>query len=172
MRLLSYPLLAVSLVAGWLAAPAAAAPVVLLTASEAARPDRPSPKGLPPVAANLPGPKGDKPLEKMDTGMTPLSGAPQIFVDLPEPGLEVAAPFPVKIRFVPAAGAKIKVDSVKIDVLKLVPISLLSRVKPYLSPAGINVPEAKIPTGTYNVRIAVADDLGREGMTVQVWTVR
>ncbi len=50
--------------------------------------------------------------------------------------------------------------------------SLLSRVKPYLNEKGINVPEAKVPPGTYNIEIAIADDQGRVGLTIQTWIVR
>ena len=137
----------------------AARPVQLLTATEAAQPDGPRSSG--------PGRSAIDGLQKPET----VVGAPQILVDTPESGGEVSAPFPVKIRFVPSAGAKINVSTVRIEVLKLVPISLLARVKPYLTAAGINVPEAKIPAGTYNVRVAVADDQGREGTTVQTWVV-
>jgi hypothetical protein len=92
-------------------------------------------------------------------------------VDAPGSGGQVSTPFPVKIRFIPASGAKINLDTVKVDVLKLVPISLLSRVKPYLTATGIDVPEAKIPTGTYQVRVMVTDDQGRMAMAMQTWTV-
>jgi hypothetical protein len=138
----------------------AAPPVELLTATEAAEPNMPAAKdtGSP-----------DGPVRHSEG--KPVSGAPQIIVDTPTQGVGVSAPFPVTIRFVPSAGAKINLDSLKVDVLKLVPISLLSRVRPYLSATGINVPEAKIPAGTYSVRIAVADDQGREGTTVQMWIV-
>jgi hypothetical protein len=98
-------------------------------------------------------------------------GAPQIVVEMPAEGVLVSTPFPVKIHFLPAPGAKINLESLKVEVLKLVPISLLSRVKPYLTATGIDVPEAKIPAGTYNVHIAVSDDQGRETSTVQTWMV-
>ena len=142
-----------------------AAPVELLTAAEAAQPNLPAVGDSGPVTGNQ--------SLKLNSGPTiPVAGAPQILVETPAGGTPVTAPFPVKIRFVPSAGAKINLDSLKVEVLKMIPISLLSRVKPYLTSAGINVPEAKIPAGTYNVHIAVADDQGREGSTVQTWTVR
>ncbi len=96
---------------------------------------------------------------------------PQIIVEKPEPGASVATPFPVRIHFVPSAGAKINLQSFEIYVLKLIRISLLSRVKPYLNEKGINVPAAKVPPGTYNVEIAIADDQGRLGSTIQTWIV-
>jgi len=141
---------------------AGAPPVELLTSLEAAQPNLPMEKEKPEGTA--------VPLRHSEA--KPMAGAPQIVVETPTQGVGVSAPFPVIIRFVPASGAKINLDSLKVDVLKLVPISLLSRVRPYLSPTGINVPEAKIPAGTYNVRIVVADDQGREGSTVQMWMVR
>jgi hypothetical protein len=140
-------------------------PVELLTAAEAAQPNRPLAKDGAPIS-------GTQSLHLNSVTTVPVAGAPQIVVDTPNGGAPVTAPFPVKIRFVPSAGAKINVDSLKVEVLKMVPISLLARVKPYLTAAGINVPEAKIPAGTYNIHIAVADDQGREGSTVQTWTVR
>jgi hypothetical protein len=150
----------------WASCPAPAgktAPVELLTATEAAQPNLPDPMHAGPTTGS----------ERFSsTAAMPVPGAPQIVVETPAGGAPVTAPFPVKIHFVPSSGAKINLDSLKVEVLKLVPISLLSRVKPYLTAAGINVPEAKIPSGVYNVRIAVADDQGREGMTLQTWTVR
>jgi hypothetical protein len=142
-----------------------AAPVELLTPAEAAQPNLPPVKDGGPIT-------GTQSLHLNSVPVVPVAGAPQIVVDTPSGGAPVSAPFPVKIRFVPSSGAKINLDSLKVEVLKMVPISLLSRVKPYLTSAGINVPEAKIPAGTYNVHIAVADDQGREGSTVQTWTVR
>jgi hypothetical protein len=142
-----------------------AAPVELLTPAEAAQPNLPRAADGSPIT-------GNESLKLNSGSAIPVPGAPQIFVETPTGGASVTAPFPVKIHFVPSAGSKINLESLKVEVLKLVPISLLSRVKPYLTAAGINVPEAKIPAGTYNVHIAVADDQGREGSTVQTWTVR
>jgi len=138
---------------------AAAAPLELITAKEAAQP-------------NLNISKGSKSANgEIIMGKPPVPGAPQIIVEKPEKGVGVNTPFPVKIRFVPTGGAKINLNSLEIDVLKLVKISLLSRFKPYSTSAGISVPEAQVPAGTYNVRIAVADDQGRRGETTQTWTV-
>ena len=141
---------------GSLLAPGAgyAAPLVLLTTEEAAQPE-PTAKDEPPLPV----------------GSGPAAGAPQIIVETPGSGGQVTTPFPVKIRFVPSPGSKINLDTVKVEVLKLIPISLLSRVKPYLTVVGIDVPEAKIPAGIYHLRIAVTDDQGREGIAMQTWTV-
>jgi len=162
MKLFTASILAVVLFGGSRLGSVGAAPVELLTPAEAAQPNLPIVKEGISVKSSVP---------FLRPEATPAAGAPQILVEMPMPGIAVTAPFPVKIRFVPSSGAKINLDSLKVDVLKLIPISLLSRVKPYLTAAGISVPEAKIPAGSYNVRIVVADDLGREGSTVQMWTV-
>lgn len=136
-----------------------AAPLELITAKEAAQP-------------NLSLSKGD--MAKDGSGLHGRSqapGAPQIIVEKPAQGTAVATPFPVRVRFIASPGAKINLGSLKIDVLKLIRISLLSRVKPYLTEKGINVPEAKVPPGTYNVEIAIADDQNRIGSTIQQWIV-
>ena len=137
-----------------------AAPLELITASEAAGP-------------NLSIPKGGMSEEPSGFhGRSPMPGGPRIIVEKPEQGSSVPTPFPVRVRFIPSPGAKINLQSLEIDVLKMIKISLLSRVKPYLNEKGINVPEAKVPPGTYNIEIAIADDQGRVGSTIQTWIVR
>jgi hypothetical protein len=137
-----------------------AAPLELITASEAAGPDLSIPKG------GISGePSGFH-------ARSPMPGGPQIIVEKPEQGSSVPTPFPVRVRFIPSAGARINLQSLEIAVLKMIKISLLSRVKPYLNEKGINVPEAKVPPGTYNIEIAIADDQGRVGSTIQTWIVR
>jgi len=143
-----------------LEAGSSAAPIELLTAQEAAQPELPMIKD--PTNGKLSA-AGDK---------TPVPGGPAILFDMPVPGTPVATPFPVKVRFVPTGDAKVLTDTLKIEVLKLIPISLISKVKPYLTAEGINVPEAKIPAGRYNVRVAISDDKGREGVALQTWVVK
>jgi hypothetical protein len=160
MKSIGIPSLLIAIALPFLAPyPVCAAPLELLTAVEAAQGD---PK---------PGTGNAQELPPIGAAPDSAPGAPQIIVDTPGAGGAVSAPFPVKIRFIPESGAKINLDSLKVEVLKIIPISLLGRIKPYLTAAGINVPEAKIPTGAYRVHIAVADDHGRLASTVETWTV-
>ena len=129
-----------------------AAPLELITSKEAAQPNLPA-------IGEMTGPKSQAP------------GAPQIIVEKPAEGTTVHAPFPVKIKFVPSSGNKIDLGSLEIHVLKIIRISLLSRLKPYVTANGIDVPEAQVPTGTYNIHIAVEDDHGHRSETTQAWTV-
>jgi hypothetical protein len=136
------------------AASSQAAPVQLLTPKQAAQPDLPH-NQLSPVASKAPDP-----------------GAPVILFDKPKSGTTTAAPFPVKVRFVAAKDAKILTNTMKVQVLKVVPISIVSTVKPYLTPAGIYIPEATIPAGKYDLRVYIADSKGREGTAEGKWVVK
>jgi hypothetical protein len=149
----------VLLLAGFVAA-SPAAPVELLTPQEAAQPDLPVVKD--PVTGKF-ALAGDK---------APVAGAPAILFDTPSPGAPVVTPFPVKIRFVPGSDAKIALNTLKIEVLKIVPISLLSKVKPYLTASGITVPEVQFPTGQFNIRVAISDTKGREGVVQGTWVIK
>jgi hypothetical protein len=104
-------------------------------------------------------------------GRTPMPGAPQIVVEEPQQQTALSTPFPVRIRFIPSRGARINLNSVEVDLLKLTNISLFSRVIPYLTEKGIDIPQAKVPDGTHHIEIAVADNRGRIGSTVQTWMV-
>lgn len=140
--------------------PIVAAPLELITAKEAAQPNLPPTKGgLPPIGELV----GSKPA---------VPNSPKIVVEKPAEGVGVHTPFPVKIRFVPSSGNKIDLNSLEIHVVKLIRISLLSRLKPYVTTRGIDVPETQIPTGTYSIHIAVADDHGHRNETTQTWTVQ
>jgi hypothetical protein len=134
------------------AATSEAAPLQLLTPKQAAQPNQAHSK-LPPIAIKD-------------------AGSPDIRFETPRPGTATSAPFAVKVKFVAADGAKIRPETLKIQVLKVVPISLNSMVKPYVSAAGINIPEATIPAGKYDVRVVVADTKGREGEAVGTWVVK
>jgi hypothetical protein len=158
MRLLTQLFLGI-LAGVWIAHSAPAAPLELLTAKEAAQP-------------NLPLAKPDLPaIGELSSGKPPGPGAPKIIVEKPTQNAGVHTPFPIKIRFVPSSGHKIDLDALEIDVVKIIRISLVARLKPYVSPNGIDVPEAQVPSGTYNIHIAVKDDHGHRSETTQTWTV-
>ena len=79
-----------------------AAPLELITASEAAKPDLSIPKG---------GVSGEP---SGFHGISPMPGGPKIIVEKPEEGSSVPTPFPVRIRFIPSQGARINLQSLEI----------------------------------------------------------
>lgn len=84
---------------------------------------------------------------------------PRIDIVKPVDDVPQASPFEIQIRFYPRAAA-VKPESVKVQLVKFISIDITDRVKPYLSGSGLEVKEAKIPSGTHRVRISVSDEQG------------
>lgn len=93
----------------------------------------------------------------------PRSG-PVIKIVTPQQASEVTAPFVVEIQFEPrAGGAAVKMDTLKLTVLKVFEIDITDRVKPYVleKETKLLVKEAKIPTGRHRLKLLIADADGK-----------
>jgi hypothetical protein len=77
-------------------------------------------------------------------------------------------PLEVSVKFA-ARNAPVDVNSLKVTVVKLVPIDITDRVRPYVTPEGIQIPDARLPSGEHKVRISLADNAG--GVTKREMTV-
>ncbi len=122
--------------------PGASEPVWLMTEGEAAL----APPPLTRAAAEL-----------------PRSG-PVIKIVTPQQAAEVTAPFPVEIQFEQrVGGAAVKMDTLKLTVLKIFEIDITDRVKPYVleKETKLLVKEAKIPVGRHRLKLLIADAEGR-----------
>lgn len=129
------------------------APLVLITAEEARRPDQPATRSAP--ARARPDPQ-----------------APKIVVEKPPGAVIEQTPFPIRISFVTAPDAAVDLASLKVEVIKLVPFSIVDRLRPYAGPQGIDVPGADIPKGRHTVRLSISDTKGRVGGCQKTWEVR
>jgi hypothetical protein len=128
-------LLALSLTA------AQAAPVVLITPDEASLPP---PKGAVAMAAR---------------GVT---RGPKIeFAGVPG----TTSPVKLSLKFQSYGGATIDLDSVRVIYLRADNVELTERVKPFITPSGIEIPEAKLPPGNHVVRVDLKDSDGRVATT-------
>lgn len=99
----------------------------------------------------------------VDDGIRPRGlndAGPGIEIVRPQEGEIVPTPAEILIRFLPKT-ATIDLSSLKVTLLKFIPIDLTDRLKPYVNPDGIAVKDAKVPTGTYRVRITLADAQGK-----------
>lgn len=99
----------------------------------------------------------------VDDGIRPrgLSEAgPGIEIIKPMEGAVIPTPAELLIRFLPK-NVTIDLSSLKVTLMKFIPIDLTDRLKPYLSAEGIAVKDAKVPTGTYRVRITLSDAQGK-----------
>lgn len=134
-------LLAVVLTAG-LAVLAASAEVhagtVLISADEA---NLPPPKGATAVATRgiTRGPKIEY-LGGADSGHSPMR---------------------LQLKFESFGGAKIDTDSLKVIYMKNPAVDLTPRLKPFVQPTGIDMPDAELPAGDHLIRVDVKDSDGR-----------
>ena len=87
------------------------------------------------------------------------SKGPRIDVLKPASDAPQQSPIEILIHFHPKS-APVRLESVKVQLVKFISIDITDRVKPYLSETGIEMKEAKIPSGAYLVRISVADEKG------------
>lgn len=132
--------------------------VWLITPEEAAQPAAPE---------GMLSPPGGKPF---DVGREAPDTGPMIELVKPEEGASRPAPLEVLVRFTPRS-APVDLSTLAVSVVKLISIDITDRVRPYTSPEGINIPDAKLPSGKHTVRISVGDAGGgvsRRQLTVTV----
>lgn len=74
-----------------------------------------------------------------------------------------AKPSPIhfQVKFQPLGGSTIDLDGLKVIYLKQPNVDLTPRVKPFVQPTGIDMPDALLPPGDHLVRIDVKDSEGR-----------
>jgi hypothetical protein len=114
---------------------------VLITAEEAA----------------LPPPKGAIATERRGITRGPK-------VDVVTTG-QLKSPTRLQLKFEPYGGAKIDPDSVKMTYLRTPNVDLTARVRSFVGPHGIDMPEVELPAGEHMVRVDIKDTDGRVGTT-------
>ncbi len=75
------------------------------------------------------------------------------------------APIHFQVKFQPLGGSTIDLDGLKVIYLKQPNVDLTPRVKPFVQPTGIDMPDALLPPGDHLVRIDVKDSEGRVSTT-------
>ena len=80
---------------------------------------------------------------------------------------EGAAKSPIRfqVKFQPLGGSTIDTEGVKVIYLKQPNVDLTPRVKAFVQPGGIDMPDAQLPPGDHLVRIDVKDSEGRVSTT-------
>lgn len=121
-------------------APAAGAP--LITAEEAA---------LPPQKGAVP---------NSGRGIT---RGPKIQV--PEAESAHASPIHFQVKFQTFGGSSIDLDALKVTYLKSPVVDLTTRIKPFVQPNGIDMPDAQLPPGDHLIRVDIKDSEGRAAST-------
>ena len=108
--------------------------------------------------AKLPPPRGAIPTDRRG-----ITRGPKIeFVADSEP---VHSPMHLQVKFESYGGAKIDPDSVKVTYMRSPNVDLTGRVKAYVRPTGIDIPDVQLPVGDHMVRVDLKDSDGRIGST-------
>jgi hypothetical protein len=76
------------------------------------------------------------------------------------------SPMHFRLSFVSYGGAKIDPASVKLTYLKTPSVDLTSRVKPFVQPIGIDIPDTQLPVGDHMLRVDLKDLDGRTGSMI------
>ncbi len=78
---------------------------------------------------------------------------------------EAQSPMRLQLKFESFGGAKIDTDSLKVTYLKNPAVDLTPRLKSFVKPDGIDVPDAELPAGDHIIRVDVKDSDGRTATT-------
>jgi hypothetical protein len=108
--------------------------------------------------AKLPPPRGAVAVDRRG-----ITRAPK--VDFVSQGDQVHSPMHFQLKFVSFGGAKIDTDSVKVTYLRTPNIDLTPRLKSFVQPTGIDIPDVELPVGDHMVRVDIKDSDGRVGST-------
>jgi hypothetical protein len=117
--------------------------LTLITPEEAAQPDAPIPRGI----------------------KTKTEGnGPQIKVYSPNLDEPLRVPFIMDISFEASSDKTIDFESLKIKYLKLVPIDVTGKIKPYLNNNRLMVKDVKVPQGKHRLQLSIAYASGEKTM--------
>ena len=108
--------------------------------------------------AKLPPPKGAVAADRRGITRGPK-------VELMAAAGPVHSPMHLQLKFEPFGGAKIDPDSVKVTYLRTPNVDLTPRVKSFVEPTGIDIPDVELPEGEHMVRVDIKDTDGRTGTT-------
>ncbi|EKS40253.1 hypothetical protein [Afipia clevelandensis] len=75
------------------------------------------------------------------------------------------SPMRLQLKFESFGGAKIDTDSLKVTYVKTPSVDLTPRLKPFIKPDGIDMPDAELPAGDHLIRVDVKDSDGRTATT-------
>jgi hypothetical protein len=147
--LIRHILPAVLATAAMLTAAQAADPIQLITREEAGLPTTP----------------------KVAAGTRNLTRGPGIdTLPTPDKGVD-GKPFRLSVRFMPSNGVPVDPATVRVFYRRQPPVDITDRIKPFITPAGIEAPSVLVPSGSHILEIEATDKEGRVGRRQLTLTV-
>jgi len=80
----------------------------------------------------------------------------------PDKGVD-GKPFRLAVRFMPSNGVPIDPATVRVFYRRQPPVDITDRIKPFITPAGIDAPSVVVPSGSHVLEIEATDKEGRIG---------
>jgi hypothetical protein len=83
--------------------------------------------------------------------------------------LSIDRPFWLRVEFVGRGGARIDPGSLRVRYLRAWEVDISERMRPFATPAALEIREAVVPPGRHILKIEIRDDGGRLGeATVEI----
>lgn len=93
-----------------------------------------------------------------------ITRGPAIRQVSPDGVIAANKPFDLHVDFAGRGGEKINVASAQVAILRGGTIDITSRLKPFITEKGIEMPAAMVPPGTYVLQVTVSDAGGRRSV--------
>lgn len=111
----------------------------------------------------------DSPEEHFEAAME--EEGPVVEVVTPRNGNTYSPPLSVMVKFAPREDKEIDLSTLKVEYLKLFPINITDRIKPYVTKDGIKAENVNIPSGTHKIRLSVADVNGAKTTVLMIVSI-
>jgi len=99
------------------------------------------------------------PPEQITTNSRAITRGPRI--ELVQPDETVNSPMHFQLKFQSFGGAAINTASIRVVYLKSPEVDITPRLTRFVQPAGIDIPDAEVPSGEHSIRVEVTDSEGK-----------
>ena len=91
-----------------------------------------------------------------------ITRGPRIEVSNLDDG-KLHSPLHFKLRFLAFGGSAVDINTLTVTYLRGPNIDLTERIRPFVRPTGIDIPDAEVPPGEHAIRVDLKDSDGRSG---------
>jgi hypothetical protein len=100
------------------------------------------------------------PLPKQMASSRAITRGPRIEVSNLDSG-KLHSPFHFKLKFRAFSGSSIDLSTLVVTYLRGSNVDLTQRLRPFIQPSGIDIPDAEVPAGEHSIRVELKDSEGR-----------